>query len=372
MNSESSLPLSGFGCHRWFESVFNLKHDYEQAMKVLGQGFGVIPVLKNIEEQVTTFLTEFAVGKEALTIQPPTDYTIKINTDNNIEVFASSFTEYGEQLQGYLDFSEMPQVISDGLQQAFITLSTLNPGEGMVIFSPTEFYKEYDSSSDVINPLLVTNVIKNEKDELIEIKAKGWFLFPNKKLSSSERQLWLECHQFEEVTANDLKPESLVMRPHYLPMSDNQNGIDPDVAIKEYVSWINSNFIDQTGKALFIKDINEEEKTRQGIRQKVKFHINELYDMVVNFKETAFYQRLWQWIKDGQKVWANNNDIDFDWWWNQLQYGIVQIAGFHPADMSNGTDLNSRFNKDSFGRHGHCKHHGEYEGDHCPKCSKKK
>ncbi len=338
-------------------------------MKVLSQGCGVLPILKNIEEQVTTFLTEFAVGKEALTIQPPTDYTLRINQMGEMEVFASSFTEYGEQLQGYLDFSEMPQTISQGLQKAFMRLATLDPGQGMVIFSPTEFYQQYDSSSDVINPLIVTHMIKDEQDKVVEMGVRGWFLFPNKKLSQQERELWLKCHQLEEVNREDIDPKNLVMNPHVLPTS--KEALDSNLAIKEYISWINRNFIDQTGEPLFTKDVNQEDEVKMGLRQKVQHHIHKLYDQVINFKEMSFYKTLWQWIKEGQKSWAEHNEIDFDWYWNQLEFGLIQIASFHPSSSDSDPFSSNSWDKtEEAGVSGYCKYHGNYEGHSCPKCKR--
>lgn len=373
MEQELSLRSHGFGSYRWIESIFNFENERKNVLAILSQGVGPLPVIKYIEQQAYTLLTEYAVGTEALTVQPVTEYDVSM-IDGKVKVFASSFTEFGEQLQGYLEFDKMPPAIGEGLKTAFTTLYQLRPGEGVVTYSPTELYRDQKSNSDVFNPKVVEAVIYDQEQNVVEVKVKGWFLFPNKKLSHRERELWLECHGLDSVEESDLIPENLVKEPHYWTSNsatinlENNAITDVSYHVYDYIEWINTVFIEHFGKPIFTKSKKEEDILRDGIYQKIKNNSQELFDRIVGDLKMSFYQLLWTLIHQGQETWAIRNNMNPNDYLRDLYLNRIVIAGFHPAadndDFGNSDEL-FKTNEST----GYCKIHGKYKGHRCPKCS---
>lgn len=374
-----SLPYHGFGSPGWFDKVFNFANERNKALKVLADGFGPIPVLKMLERQVTTFLTEWGVGREALQIQPPTNYIVK-HTSTGLQVFAESITEYGEQLSGYLNFNQMPSIIADNLAAGFEELFDLNEGEGIVHYSGNEFYKKnYESTSDVINPLVLKEKIYDENGDIEELHVTGWFLFLNRVLSPEERQFWLECHSTESVELNKITAEYLISHSQYWQVDPYLDPNEETAAAKEYINWLNMAFIDRFGKPLF--KTAKENNLRANIYSTVQQEANLLLHMLLGNQKIPLFEKLWQLMQQGQKKWAELMNIDFDWYWSQIMLGKLQVMGFHPTD---GSELSQYWDpifhdwiggtydcsENNFKKH--CEEHGSYSGNECPKCKNKK
>ena len=374
MIASESLPQSGYGSYRWFEAVFNHTTEFKKVFGILSDNFGAIPALQYLERQVLSFVTEWGAGQEALTIQPPTDYTINRDSQGILQVFASSHPEIGEQLEGYLQFDAMPPAIRQGLQQSFSQLFDLEPNECLVIFSPTEFYNE--SRSDVNNLITVT-----EKTADGTIRAKGWFLFPNRQLSTEERKYWLQLHTVDPINDFHLEPRNLVKQPHlWLSQSTEADPDKPDEnrVVKEYIASINEAFNSFFGYSLYKKDLDQESELQQELHQRVKRHISQIYDSLLHSPAIQFYHQLWKILDGGQRLWAELNDLNVVDYMAMLYAGQIQVHGFHPADGSDLTLFWDPLTNDWIGgTHDcskettkHCDLHGDYTGSECPDCKK--
>jgi hypothetical protein len=142
---------------------------------------------------------------------------------------------------------------------------------------------------------------------------------------------------------------------------------------------MNMAFIDRFGKPLFAKP--QDEKMANHIHQKVADKIHYLFDILLHQGAHSLYLALWKLVEGGQKQWAELNNFNPQAYWEEILLGYRPLSlGFHPTD---GSDL-SRFwdpitndwiggTKDNCGEKisddsGHCSIHGDYEGNHCPKC----
>jgi len=361
MTYTESLPPTGPGSRRWFESVFNHQIELNRVLTGLTQGFSPQIVIDWLRREVTTFLTERAVGQTALTIQPATHYSVEIR--NGVpSIVEQSLSEYGDLAESFVNFDSNIPEVAIGLNKAFTLLSTLELGEGVVIFSPAANYE--GSTSDVINIFTVKDRVG---DKTI---VTSHFLFLNCQLSREQRAHWLSLHESD--------PDSEINSPRQILANPQLVGINPDgtpLSPQEYIDWTNLAFIERYGKPLFAKP--QDESMFHHISETVSENIYHLFNILRNEGADALYLALWKIIEGGQKLWAKQNRLEPIIYWEEILDGLRPLCfGFHPADstfslyspMLNFPSLFNHSFESIFSRY--CRIHGHYHGNHCPKCDK--
>lgn len=364
MMSSETLPASGPGSFSWFESVFNHHAERRRVLNGLQQGFSPATVLEWFQRQVTTLLTERAVGETALTIQPPTRYRIEL-VNGKPSVVELHLSEFGDLAGNFLAYDQtgIPE-ISFGLDRCFRLLTQLSPGESVVIYSPASNYRDSGSTSDVINIFTVENHHNGHTTVL------SYFLFLNRELSPEERAYWLALHN-SHFSPQHNHPREIVAHPQFVGAKSDGQPFTPE----EYIDWMNLAFIDRFGKPLFAQP--QDKEMAHHIYQKVADHIHHLFDVLLHQGAYALYLALWQLIEGGQKRWAELNQINPQDYWQQILFGMRPLSlGFHPtggSDLSRYWDplnnwIGGPIHWGALGRVKHCDIHGDYTGSRCPKC----
>jgi hypothetical protein len=412
--AEAEFPRFGFGSEQWFDQVFNFTHERRraaEAMQRFGEAVGAHAVLRMLHLQTRSLLTEFGVGEKALTVQPMTRYTMK-HIDGEWGVYAHRLDEYGEQLETYVDFDDFPEAVSDGLRKTFSSLSEADVGEGVVIVSPTELYKDYDSKGNVLNPFVV--VARGEDT----VEVASWFLFIDKKLSDSERAFLLNIHDIDLANADgtagvDLTDdrwtrlqdgdgrgasdstfaERIVKSPKefVFPVGKDHlqhlraNPIDGDDfqamhrMLGMYIAQIDRIFQSRFKKYLFEFDTEGEKNLRRRVERSIHENIQGLMGLLLRDDKRGFLETLWGMLSFGQRHWAQDSGRSVDDYMSALQDGLIQIAGFHPTtgestatyrDPLTGEWIDGDACEET-GEEKECPQcNRQYTGNHCPFCEK--
>lgn len=388
-NSKINLPSGRFFCsllqgRRFFmarvevedllpgmdnDKLFNAANEIARASEVLSKHLAPYAVLEWLRGQAEGFLAEFGFG-ESLSIQPP--YWLEISkTDADPQVFCLNLREYGEQAESYRDAPNFPEVVGEGLMSAYRMLSSAQAGEGVIIVSPTDFYKDYGSKYDVANFFRVVEVSK-DGSRLVE----GRYLLLNRGLTNYQRAFLLNWHSHEAHIPIDASAKRIVKSPQLFRFGELAlNDEDP---IAAHIDKLRRAFMSQFGKELLG---GESDLSLYGvIRELVSQNLKSLHNFVLGKDEYSILRKLKDMMFSSQRVWAREREIDPDVHIEDILFGRTVIGGIHPA-----TGESTDYYKDPFtgewiagsecevnadGRKECPKCHRIYEGEECPQCRK--
>lgn len=402
---EAQLPSRGFGSEPWFDQVFSFEREFRRVREVMarfGETVGVPVALDWMRRQTRSFLTEFGVGDRALVVQPLTRYTIR-DEERGIGVYGHRLNAFGELLEEYLDFDEQPEAIREGLRRAFTSLREADPGEGVVILSPTELYADYDSRGNVLNPMVV---VDRSQDG---VEVVGWFLFLDRELTDLERVSLLALHahglirpgdsgfdldeaswfaafeRSEDGRAGIPFAERLVQTParFVFPASVAELRQLPQYptapyeldttysVLAGYLQRLDALFEERFGRRLWDFEVAGERHLRERIEHLVAENIQGLMGLLLRQDKRSFLTTLWRLVSLGQRSWAKASGRDSDEYLTALQMGRIRVVGFHPVTglpIEDGGGMSSASESCEPDGRKRCAVHGEYEGESCPTC----
>lgn len=346
------------------DRLFNFAHELAKAQEVMQRYVAPHAVLHWLRNQTESFLAEFGVG-EAFSIQPP--YRFKICDQNSsVKVFSSQAPEYGEQSASFRSAEGFPNEISEGLARAYRLLSVAEEGEGVIIVSPSDFYRDYGSRYDVANFFRVVEV-QSDDSRLVE----GRYTLLNGRLSDGERAFLLNWHGGESRIAGNTTPNEIVRTPQRFCYRERE--LREEDPIAAHVTFFARVFEQQFGKRLLWKERDQSmHKEVMGI---VGRNLELLRSFLLAGNKKGFMGRLKAMMLESQSRWAEEEGIDPKRHLADLLEGRLIIGGIHPVigmsteDAFGGTDLNI-FNLGAEKQKGQCAKHGKYEGDECPRCKK--
>lgn len=346
------------------ERLFHAANEFARASEVIRRYLHPHAVLHWIRHQAEGFLAEFGFG-ESLSIQP--SYWLEIHTTSGVpEVFPLNIPEYGEQSVSYLEAPDFPPDIGQGLGRAYRMLSDAETGEGVIIVSPTDFYKDFGSRFDVINLFRVV-----ENDGLGIRMVEGRYLLLDGALADHERAFLLNWHNPKANVPADASPDLIVRSPQRFQFGSQELGAtDPIVAHAEELERI---FSERFGKALLggESDLGLYEL----VRSLVDSGVEDLMRAVLDKDAQRLLTTLRTMMVTSQRSWASERGIDPDEHLLDIFSGRRPIGGIHPltglpVEETSGVGLDSGEPCESEGLR-RCVIHGEYEGESCPQCRRR-
>ena len=176
--------------------ILDIEHDeLSRLIKFWGNDEGSQVFAYYFISELTTFLTEIAVGENAkegepLAAQPP--FTLRIYEDGRVSY--NGVGKYQPQMQeSFLEFekpgSEREEHVQLGLLSAYQRVRESQQGDITLLISPTELYKDEGSTKDALS--IWQNLGDGEDEEGKYTLAAGAFLFAENNESNIDRAgLW--------------------------------------------------------------------------------------------------------------------------------------------------------------------------------------
>ncbi|HEX9601389.1 MAG TPA: hypothetical protein VF985_07865, partial [Mariniflexile sp.] len=273
-----------------------------------------------------------------------------------------------------------------GLHKTFEGLLESDIGEGMVTYSPGDFYKEWESTSDVINPIVVTKINKQQNGKIESVEATGWFLFIKRMLPNNQRAFLnniagLTEQQTQEMdttnpelsSTSDETGESFIEKIVGKP----QKFILTKGVVTELNGEVSTNTIlpfahklEEAFNARF--DINlfkqaDETLIMRRIQRYVKEHIQGLVGLLLKNNKLEFLKKLFGLTMLSQKEWAIEKGINWRRHLLGIENGEIQIIGFEVGLNESKLVWDSSTN--SWVEQWNCEVCGSsYNGESCPNC----
>lgn len=342
------------------DRLFNAANEIRRAAEVMRQYLRPHAVLQWVSQQTEGFLAEFGLG-ESLSIQP--SYWFELRDTNGFPgVFPLNIPEYGEQSASYREAPGFPSEIGLGLERAYRLLHEAQTGEGVVIVSPTNFYREYGSRFDVMNLFRVT------KDDGAGTRVvEGRYVLLNGALADHERAFVLNWHNPEASVPSNTSPQLVVLSPQRFRYGEAALASrDPIVTHTQELERI---FTRRFGKALLGGE------TDLGLYGVVRAVVASGAERLLRAVLASDAQRLLATLKEllvsSQRTWAGARGIDPDEHLADIFLGRRPIGGIHPITglpVEDGSGMSLGEEDPCATDVRRCAIHGEYEGGSCPQC----
>lgn len=260
-----------------------------------------------LQSQITFFLTEFGAGKN-LQIQPPY-YLIVEEDKDGLFVSAANTRYFGDVASRFRDFDSD---VGQGLEKIYAR-SQRHPDEFLgIVVSPTEKYREFGSSTDVIN-YFAHAFLADSDCASNETLVLGCYLILNEILSNEQRAFirnalacmtqdghiapdtvrldaWLSS---DESTWLPTTPDIMVQHPH-------TGDTNPFIRPSHFMQWLSDIFSARFGKSL----IKPAELGMYGyIEWLVNGRIEEAYAYLKEGRKEDYYHLLRLMLFESQAVW---------------------------------------------------------------------
>lgn len=371
MGAEKQKRLE-VGSEAWFEKVYPVWAESDGALRVWEKlrvegresEFREV-VTKWVGTQVFFFLTEFGAGK-TLSLQP-TYQSELLEEEGEVVAYAFNIRDYGDQKKSQISFEGIDEAVRLGLSRIYSLLGELPENHGLVRVSPTEFYKDFNSSYDVVELYRVVSV-REDGSRVME----GRYVVLDGVLSREERMFVANIHTGYDLVNGvvgtdgevvEYSHTNLVMNPQRVVYDSRSE--DPTLL---HVKDLNNLFRNKFGRDL-VKEIDIEMYHK--IDHRVKENIEDLVELLMCNDRLGYVAKLKGMMFESQKEWAVSKGIDPVWHMNEIIAGRFAV-GFEIGGFGESVwDPVAKKWYDGGGVDGkkHCfVHEEDYWGERCPRC----